>query len=178
MSRHTLPCFFLLLLSLTAAASAAQQTVKIWVVDTYTGSGNLTSTSGSASFIAEPCGEPVPAESNPPERDPRSPVPTCTYASSGVMSSPFRFTRTNAILTTEDDRTYSVLLYCQRQLSDCPRLQEGKVYEGRMAKRAILDASSTKPIWGPPKVNLRPDGRHKVSYMIFSPHKLPTVPRQ
>jgi len=33
MSRHTFPCFFLLLLSLTGTALASQQTVKILVVN-------------------------------------------------------------------------------------------------------------------------------------------------
>jgi hypothetical protein len=164
-----------LLLSMAGAASAAQQTVKISVVDTYAGSYNFTSASGSASFMAVPCGEPVPADSNPPARLPGAPVPSCTYASSGVTSFPVRFTRANVILTTEDGRTYSALLYCQRQLSECPKLQQGEVYVGRMPKNAILDTSVSKPVWGPPKVNLRPDGRHRVSYTIYSLRKVPHV---
>ncbi len=95
------------------------------------------------------------------------------------MSFPFRFTSTNAILTAEDGQTYRVVLYCQRQLSDCPKLADGKVYTGRMDKKAILDASGCKPVFGPPKVGLRPNGRHKVTYTIFSSRKLlSTVPQQ
>jgi len=177
MSRQTFPWFFPLLLSLTGTALAAQQTVTILIVNSYSEGGNLTGASGSGSIVSVPCGEPVPADSNPPHREPGSAVPFCTYGSSGVMSFPFRFTQTNAVLTTEDGQRYSVVLYCQRQLSDCPKLADGEVYTGQMDKKAILDTSPSKPVFGPPKVALRPDGRHKVSYTIFSPRKLVlTVP--
>jgi hypothetical protein len=76
------------------------------------------------------------------------------------MSFPYRFTETNAILTTEGGQSYSVVLYCQRQLSDCPKLFDGQVYWGQMGKKAMLDSS------------LRPDGRHKGSYTVFSPRKI------
>ena len=179
MSRHPFAYFCLLLLSLRGAASATQQNVKVLVISTYAGRGNLTGGSGSASVMSLPCGEPVPADSNPPVREPGSAVPFCTYGSSGIMSSPFQFTRTDAILTTEDGQTYGVVLYCQRQLSDCPKLDNGEVYTGRMDKKAILDSSPSRPVFGPLKVVLYPDGQHKVSYTIFSPRKLAlTVPQQ
>jgi hypothetical protein len=66
------------------------------------------------------------------------------------MSFPYRFTETNAILTTEDGQSYSVALYCQRQLSDCPKLLDSEVYWGKMGKKAMLKS--------PSKVDLRPDG--------------------
>lgn len=178
MSRHTYLYFFVSL-SLTAGASASQQNVKILVIDTFTGRGTLTSPSDSGSITSIPCGEPVPAESNPPLREPGQAVPVCTYGNSGAASSPFRFTRTNAILTTENGQTYKVLLYCQRQLSDCPELADGETYTGRMNKKASLDASPSVPVWGPSKVDLRPDGRHKVSYTIFYPRRsVLTAPQQ
>ena len=177
MSRHNY--LLLVLLSLTAAASASQQNVKILVIDTFTGRGTLTSPSDSGSIISIPCGEPVSADSNPPLREPGQAVPVCTYVSSGIASSPFRFTRTKAILTTENGQTYKVLLYCQRQLSDCPILAAGEIYTGRMSKKAALDVPLSVPVWGPPKVDLRPDGRHKVSYTIFSPQRSGlTAPQQ
>jgi hypothetical protein len=173
MSRHL---YFLVLLSLTAAASASQQNVKILVIDTFAGRGTLTSPSDSGSIISIPCGVPVPAESDPPPREPGQAVPVCTYGNSGIASSPFRFTRTNAILTTENGWTYKIPLYCQRQLSDCPELAEGETYTRRMNKKASLDASPSVPVWEPPKVDLRPDGRYKVSYTISYPQRLGSPP--
>jgi hypothetical protein len=179
MSRHTLAHLFIALLLLRAVASAAQQDVKVLVLNTYSGSSNLTRASAAGSIKSAPCAEPAPADANPPFREPRQAVPFCAYSSSSeVTSSPFRFTRTNAILTTNDGQDYRIVLYCQRQLSDCPKLADGEMYTGRMNKNAILDLSPSKPVWGPPKVDLRPDGRHKVSYTIFSPQKLRTTPHQ
>src|SRR5207302_10763171 len=127
MSRHTFPWFFPLLLSLTGTALAAQQTVTILIVNSYSEGGNLTGASGSESIVSVPCGEPVPADSNPPLREPGSAVPFCPYVGSGVMSFPFRFTQTNAILTTPDGQRYSSVLFCKGRLLYYPNLVDGGV---------------------------------------------------
>jgi len=172
MSGQVLACSLILLLPLTAATSAAQRNVKILVVSTYSGRGNLTRASGSGSVMPAPCAGPVPADSDPPVREPGQAVPFCTSTSSEVTSSSFRFTRTDAILTTEDGQRYGVILYCHRQLSDCPKLADQGTYTGRMNKKGFFQISRSGPLRSPPKVDLRPDGRHKVSYAIFSPRKL------
>ncbi|HEU5400958.1 MAG TPA: hypothetical protein VFU86_06350, partial [Terriglobales bacterium] len=118
-----------------------------------------------------PCGEPVPAETNPPFRNGEA-VATCDYAPAAISGSQVQFARTDAILTTEGGQKYRIVLYCERALSACPKLVDGQQYTGQMDKKAVLNSSSPRAGFGPPTVILRPDGKHAVKYRVYYPQKI------
>jgi len=169
--RIYLPVSAFLLWLVGFASAADRQTVTIQIVSTVTGTTNQTTGDASpVSIMSLPCGEPVPAETNP-QHTPGQPVATCDYVPIGISSSPLRFSRSNAILTMEDGRKYQIVLYCQ-SLSDCPKLVAGQSYKGLMRKDAVLDSSPADAAKSPIRIDLRPDGKHKTSYTVLYARKV------
>jgi hypothetical protein len=171
MDRHVLPLLGALSVLLAGMATAAdRQTVNVVTVKTYAGKYTATSGSAPASGMRVPCGEPVPAETNPPARNGEA-VPSCDYSPAEISGSQVQFIRADAILTIESGQKYRIVLYCEGAPSACPKLGDGHRYVGQMDKKAVLDSSS-KLGFGPTTVILRPDGKHSVKYRVYYQQKI------
>jgi len=74
--------------------------------------------------------------------------------------------RVEAILTTEDGKTYYVVLGCQKQYGWCAPLAEHTNYVGNLNNQPKWLADYPNWPYGLIKVLLRPDGKKKVTYQI------------
>jgi hypothetical protein len=84
--------------------------------------------------------------------------------------------RVEAILTTEDGRTYYVVLGCQKVYGWCAPLADQAHYVGKLNdKPKWLADYENRPFYGFVKVSLRPDGKKKVTYEIQYATKLTTL---
>ena len=172
------PTFVLLLfVVLVAPASARQREVQLQVLLTFPqivrGVGVGPGITGDLS-IPITCAQPYPGDTvgvvpgNPGSAD------HCLLASpSGDFTGSVQARRVKAILTTEDGQRYFVDLDCQKQYGWCAPLGDHATYKGKLSEQPkSLSNYQNRPRAGFMKISLRPNGKKKVTYTIYSATKL------
>ena len=167
---------FLLLAALIAPASARPHEVELQVLSTFPqivrGVGVGPGIAGDFS-LPMPCAQPYTGDAvvvvpgNPGSAD------HCIDASpSGDFTSSVQARRVKAILTTEDGQRYFVDLGCQKHYGWCTPLAVA-TYLGKLDEQSKwLSNYRNRPGTGFMKVSLRPNGKKKVTYTIYSATKL------
>ncbi|MGA7044830.1 MAG: hypothetical protein WB951_17750 [Candidatus Sulfotelmatobacter sp.] len=168
---------FLLFVTLASPASARQHEVQLQVLLTFPqivrGVGVGPGITGDLS-IPIACAQPYPGDTvgvvpgNPGSAD------HCLLASpSGDFTGSVQARRVKAILTTDDGQRYFVDLDCQKQYGWCASLADHATYVGKLSEQPKSLSNYQNPNRrGFMKISLRPNGKKKVTYTIYSATRL------